>query len=213
MNICYIILTCEKFLPTRAHWQNSTFLQKVNKKDVFFLSCKPSGENVYGWNTKDDYHSCPIKYMGFFINMEIDYDWYIFIDDDTYMNTTNLTKYLKNYDSTKKYYLGSSRFAQQWDLTYMSGGAGFCLSKPLYKSVTEYVRSKNHISELYCNYNGDVTLGSWVKKIPEVLYINETKFSANKHTSEEELIDFISFHYLHTKEDYEFYYDKELSIP
>ena len=36
MNICYIILTCEKFLPTRAHWQNSTFLQKVNKKDVFF---------------------------------------------------------------------------------------------------------------------------------------------------------------------------------
>ena len=208
MKICYIILTCENFLSTRAHWQNSTFLQKVDKKDIFFISGKSNGENVYGWNTADDYHSCPIKYMYFFVNMEIDYDCYIFIDDDTYMNTTNLAKYLKNYDSTKKYYIGTSRF-DQWNVKYMSGGAGFCLSNPLYKSVAEYVRSKNNIKDLYFNYNGDVTLGSWVTRIRDVLYINEERFCANKHESENQLIEFISFHYLKTKEDFEFYYEKE----
>jgi hypothetical protein len=208
MKICYIVLTCEKYLPTRIEWQNSTFFQKVDKKDIFFISCKSSGENVYGWNTEDDYQSCPIKYIKFFMNMEIDYDWYIFIDDDTYMNTTNLTKYLKNYDPTKKYYIGSSRF-DKWRVKYMSGGAGFCLSKSLYNSITEYIRSKNNMQELYFNFNGDVTLGSWVNHIPDVLYVHENRFYAQKHKSENQLFEFISFHYLNTKEDFEFYYKKE----
>ena len=208
MKICYIVLTCEKYLPTRIEWQNSTFFQKVDKKDIFFISCKSSGENVYGWNTEDDYQSCPIKYIKFFMNMDIDYDWYIFIDDDTYMNTTNLTKYLKNYDPTKKYYIGSSRF-DKWRVKYMSGGAGFCLSKSLYNSITEYIRSKNNMQELYFNFNGDVTLGSWVNHIPDVLYVHENRFYAQKHKSENQLFEFISFHYLNTKEDFEFYYKKE----
>jgi len=211
MKICYIILTCELFLPTRAQWQNSTFLQKVDKKDVYFISCKMSGENVYGWDTPDDYHSCPLKYMLFIRNMNItDYDWYVFIDDDTYMNTPNLNLFLDNYDSSQLFYIGSKRF-DQWNVKYMSGGAGFCLSKPLYAKLADYVRSKSEYSELYFNYNGDVTLGSWVSNIPDVIHVDDDKFSASKHNNDEQLNGFISFHYLKTKEEFDFYYNVESS--
>jgi len=207
MKLCYIVLTCELFLPTRAAWQNATCLKNVDPKDVYFISCKPSGENVYGWNTGDDYHSCPYKYMMFLKNMNIDYDWYIFIDDDTFIHTNHLEHALVNYDSNKSYYIGSHRF-DQWKVNYMSGGAGICLSKHLYNKVIEYVRSKETLQELYFNYNGDVTLGSWISNIQDVQFIDDDRFHANKHNSEEELTNFISFHYLKSKEEFEYYYEK-----
>jgi hypothetical protein len=186
-------------------WQNETFLKDVKEEDVFFISCKPSGKNVYGWNTTDDYHSCPLKYICFFKNMNIDYDWYVFIDDDTYMNTEELNKYLSNFDTNELLYIGSSRY-DMWEIHYMSGGAGFCLSNKLYKLVTQFVREKP-IPEIIFNYNGDVTLGSWVNRIPDVKHINDDRFRATNHENEEQLKDFISFHYLKTREQFEFYYN------
>lgn len=204
MKICYIILTCEKFMNTRALWQNRTFLQKVDKKDVYFISCKKSGENVYGWDTSDDYHSCPTKYIKFFKHMEIDYDWYVFIDDDTYMYTKRLHEFLQSFDSKQLLYIGSKRL-DNWQIPFMSGGAGFCLSKELYKRVTQYVVTKSD-RELYFCYNGDVTIGSWISNISNVIHIDEARFFANKHNSEDQLTTFISFHYLKSKEEFDFYH-------
>lgn len=212
MKICFIILTCEAYLSTRTHWQNLTCLKNIDPKDVYFISCKKSGENVYGWDTADNYESCPTKYIKFFRNMNIDYDWYIFIDDDTYINTKNLGKFLENYDPTEPYYIGSDRnitkHFDRWKIPFMSGGAGFCLSKYLYSEVTRYVRSNNDENLFFC-VNGDVTVGSWILKLQNVIYIDDPRFCATKHESEDQLKDFISFHYLKSKADFEFYYSVE----
>lgn len=65
-NICYIILTCEKYLPTRATWQRENCFKYTNSSNLYYLSCKPGSNSVYGWNTTDDYNSCPLKYIEFF---------------------------------------------------------------------------------------------------------------------------------------------------
>jgi hypothetical protein len=203
MKICYIILTCEKFLPTRAAWQNDTFLKNVDEKDVYFLSGKPDGSNIYGWYTPDTYEGCPMKYMCFFRNMTIEYDWYVFIDDDTFVNTKNLRDYLKMFDVKQKYYIGSER--HEHNLHFMSGGAGICITHSIYKEIIEYVTDRK-FDELYFNYNGDVTLGSWINKFKDILFIDDKRFSATKHTTEEQLDDFFTFHYLKSKEEFEFYH-------
>jgi hypothetical protein len=215
MRVCYIILTCEKFLQTRAKWQKDTFLNDVDAKDVYFISSKMGEPNIYGWNTEDNYEGCPKKYVRFLQNMNIDYDWYVFIDDDTYVNTYRLVELLQTYNSDEILYIGSKRF-DQWNVNYMSGGAGFCLSSSLYKLVTEYVRERTD-RQLYFNYNGDVTMGSWINKIPNVLHIDNVRFSAEHHKTDEQLTDFISFHYLKNSEQFEYYHKMakqvDLTIP
>jgi hypothetical protein len=208
MKICYIVLTCEKYIPTRVQWQNATFFKTVDVKDIYFLSCRNSGENIYGWNTGDYYEACPIKYMCFFRNMLIDYDWYVFIDDDTFINTKNIKTFLELYDASIPYYMGIINYTQ-YPFKTCSGGAGFVVSKNLYHEIVKFVRSKPD-NELYYNYNGDVTVGYWVSIINEknkqVNYLENKQFHTDKHVKEEELENFISFHYLKSIEDYEYYY-------
>jgi len=124
INVCYIILTCEKYLQTRAKWQKETCFKDVSENDCYFLSCKPSPPNTYGWNTEDDYKSCIIKYVKFFQNLTIKYDWYMFIDDDTYVFPNRVEQYLANYDNTQPLYIGSI-WKHIKELRFTSGGAGF----------------------------------------------------------------------------------------
>ena len=46
--------------------------------------------------------------IDFFKNMNIEnlYDWYIFIDDDTFVFHNRLIKLLENYNSNENYYIG-----------------------------------------------------------------------------------------------------------
>jgi hypothetical protein len=104
--ICYIILTCENYLPTRATWLRENSLKYTNPSDYYFLSCKPGPNSVYGWNTADDYNSCPWKYIEFFRNMDLDYDWYVFLDDDAFVLTNRYRENLYKLDHTKSLYLG-----------------------------------------------------------------------------------------------------------
>jgi hypothetical protein len=203
--ICYIVLTCEKYISTRVKWQNETFFKNVKEEDVFFLSCKKSGTNIYGWDTEDNYESCPSKYIAFFKNMTIDYDWYCFIDDDTFINTNNLNEYLKKLDSNKTSYIG--RLCLNYSPPfYMSGGAGFILSKKTYVDLLQYIKNTDKIDLLQSIYS-DLSVGLWIKKIKDVEYINNDNFNPTTHNKSSDLNEFISFHYLKTFEEFDFYYN------
>ena len=106
MSICYIILTCEKYLPTRVNYLLETSLKTVNPRDIYFLSCRSIEPNVYGWNTPDDYEGCPLKYVRFFQNMTLNYDWYYFMDDDTFVFPKRLNKFVLNYEKDSPLYIG-----------------------------------------------------------------------------------------------------------
>ena len=91
MKICYIILTCQQNVDTKVFWQKTHMFKNTDMNNVFFISCKNDiKNNIYGWNTIDDYNSPVIKYIAFFKNMALNYDYYYFIDDDTFVNFTNL---------------------------------------------------------------------------------------------------------------------------
>ena len=205
MSVCYIILTCENYLPTRCEWQRNTFLKIVNGKDVYFLSCKNSGESVYGWDTPDNYDSCPLKYIRFFKNMTLNYDWYFFIDDDTFINVDNLHNLLQTYDKEEPYYIG--RLCTNYNPPFhMSGGAGFLLSRSLYLSLIEYIRNTPE-NKLMVSINGDLSLAIWLKNINNKKVINNNNFHPTKHTADTDLTNFISFHYLKSLDDFLFYYN------
>ena len=86
MRICYIISTCDKYLNTRVTYQMETMFKNINKNDIYYLTSKPNVEGrQFGWYAMDDLKNITWKYIHFMYNMDgefLNYDWYIFIDDD-----------------------------------------------------------------------------------------------------------------------------------
>jgi hypothetical protein len=62
-----------------------TMLKNVNREDIYYLTSKPDNEKRhFGWYSMDDEKNITWKYIHFIYNMNIYYEWYIYIDDDTF---------------------------------------------------------------------------------------------------------------------------------
>lgn len=217
MKICYIISTCNKYLDTRVKHQMDIMLKNVNKEDIYYLTSKPDIKNRhFGWHSMDDTQNIAWKYIHFIYHMNIsDYDWYILIDDDTFVFEKRLRKLLKIYDSSENYYIGKEldHLKNEFCL-YMSGGAGCAISKSLYSLITEYVRKigKNeayypliNLKEQWCD---DLCIGLWIQEIAKTNKINQLNnnlFHLAEHENLSQLTDAITFHKVITKEQYYFY--------
>jgi hypothetical protein len=219
MKICYIISTCDKYLETRVKYQMDICLKNVNPEDIYYLTSKPNHDKrQFGWYTMDDAQNITWKYIHFIKNMNtiLNYDWYLFIDDDTFVFIDRLQKLLSNYDNTENYYIGHEldHIKNEFCL-YMSGGGGYAISNALYKLIYNYV-DKIGINEAYYpliklkeQFCDDLCIGIWINKISEtnkVIQLNNRLFHIYEHKNEEELIDAITFHKVITKEQYLFYY-------
>jgi hypothetical protein len=213
LKICYIILTCEKYIDTRARWQRENCFFNVSPSDYYFLSCKSGENSVYGWNTIDTYESCPLKYIEFFKNMNLHYDWYVFIDDDTFVFPNRMYSALENIDKTQSLYTGIV-LRHIKHLEYMSGGSGFILSNKAYNLVKQYVRTNDMIEVQKCRQEmlySDVSMGQWIQNInrmgkPQIeLKSHILKLLHKPHTTTHELHNYLTFHYLKDEKEYEFY--------
>ena len=212
MKVCYIVLTCEKFIFSRVKWQKNTFFKDVEDKDIYFLAAEkynfgPYTNNVYGWNTADNYDGCPVKYIRFFQNMTIDYDWYVFIDDDTFLNIKNLNKFLNRFDRNKKYCIGKRIMDTTNNEYLMHGGSGFIISRPIYNELIEYIRNIEDEKLLLVSRHGDHCMGKWLININDIEYIHDDRFHEFMHSINSELDNFFSYHYLKYERDFEFYYN------
>ena len=216
MKICYIISTCNKYLETRVKFQMETMLKNVNREDIYYLTSKPDIENrQFGWYSMDDTQNITWKYIHFIYNMNIDYDWYIFIDDDTFVYENRLKNLLTKYNSNENYYIGNEldHIKNEFCL-YMSGGAGYAISKSLYAYITDYVR-KIGVNEAYSplinlreQWCDDLCIGIWIQEIAKtnkVIQLNNVLFYIGIHKNESQLTDAITFHKVITKEQYDFY--------
>lgn len=217
MKICYIISTCDKYLQTRVKYQMDSMLKNVNREDIYYLTSKPNIENrCFGWNCMDDAQNITWKYIHFIYHMNIpDYDWYILIDDDTFVFDKRLRNLLTQYNSNENYYIGKEldHIKNQFCL-YMSGGAGYAISKSLYSLITEYVRriGKNeayyplvNLQEQWCD---DLCIGLWIQEIAKnnkINQLNNNLFHLAEHENESQLTDAITFHKVIKKEQYDFY--------
>lgn len=219
MKICYIISTCDKYLDTRVKFQMESFLKDVPKSDIYYLTSKPNIEKRYfGWNCMDDPQNITWKYIHFIYNTNIpDYDWYIFIDDDTFVFHNRLEKLLKNYNCNDYYYIGKEldHIKNEFCL-YMSGGAGYSISKALYAKIYAYIRNIGineayyfliKLKEQFCD---DLCIGLWIRDIEkreniEINQLNNDGFHIDLHNYESEIYDAITFHKVITLEQYNFY--------
>jgi len=210
MKICYIISTCDKYLDTRVKYQMDIMLKNVNKNDIFYLTSKPNIEKrQFGWYCMDDEKNITWKYIHFIFHMNIpDYDWYIFIDDDTFVYENRLKKLLLNYDTNKLYYIGHELDHIKNDFClYMSGGAGYAISNSLYKLIYNHVRNTgiNNSFEHWCD---DLCIGLWINKLKkehQIYQINNKLFYIGLHNNDSELKTAITIHKVMNKEQYEFY--------
>ena len=219
MKICYIISTCDKYLDTRVKFQMDTFLKDVPTEDIYYLTSKPNTEKrQFGWNCMDNPENITWKYIHFIYNMNIpDYDWYIFIDDDTFVFQNRLENLLQQYNQNDYYYIGKEldHIKNEFCL-YMSGGAGYSISKALYAKIYDYLRNIGineayyfliNLKEQFCD---DLCIGLWIREIEKrdaicVKQLNHDGFHLDVHKSNYELIDAITFHKVTTLEQYNFY--------
>jgi hypothetical protein len=196
-----------------------SFLKNVNKNDIFYLTSKPNIENrQFGWNCMDDTQNITWKYIHFIYNMNIpDYDWYIFIDDDTFVFENRLKKFLLNYNSNENYYIGNEldHIKNEFCL-YMSGGAGYAISNSLYKLINNYVKQTG-INNSYEHWCDDLCIGLWIDKLKKehcINQINNKLFNIGLQNNESELETAITFHKVINEEQHNFYFSiKDKDIP
>jgi hypothetical protein len=194
-----------------------TMLKNVNKEDIYYLTSKPDVENRhFGWHSMDDTQNITWKYIHFIYHMNIPYyDWYILIDDDTFVFEKRLLNLLTKYNSNENYYIGKELdHIKNKFCPYMSGGAGYAISKSLYSLITDYIRKigKNeayypliNLQEQWCD---DLCIGLWIQEIAKtnkVNQLNNNLFHLAEHENEYQLTDAITFHKVITKEQFEFY--------
>lgn len=166
MKVAYVILTCEKFWETRVVWQRRTSLSSVSSEDIYYLGHRMDPEErLFSWGAADDYNSLPRKFADFFVHSQLDYDWFFFIDDDTYVYVDRLLQRLRALDPTALYTEGAllDHVAAEWGC-YHSGGAGTVVSKQAYFEIQRMLR-RTPREEQIPHWCADISLGRWSQSI------------------------------------------------
>ncbi|KAF2112056.1 hypothetical protein BDV96DRAFT_649418 [Lophiotrema nucula] len=91
--------------------------------------------------------------------------WFVFIESDTFLSWHNLMEYLSNFDANKPYYIGKHLYIN--DIEFGYGGAGFILSNPAVRKVTEHrsVRVRDYEDFTATHWVGDCALGKVLEDI------------------------------------------------
>lgn len=213
MRICYIIFTCEKYLTTRIKYQMNSFLKYVDKNDIFYLANKMDEENrLFAWDAPDDYKSLPIKYVEFFkknlINPD-DYDWFLLIDDDTFIFKNRVEALLSSYNCNDNIMIGRELDHIKNTIWghYMSGGAGTILSRSLYKLLTNFIKSKE-TKDILPHWCADIALSLWIKELSknnDVKRIDNRDLHCLKHNNNQMLYSALSFHQVRKYSEFIFF--------
>ncbi len=205
MRVAYIVLTCKAYWETRAVWQKNTVFKNVPLEDVYYLGhCMKPEERLFSWGAGDDYMSLPYKFSDFFRSSELDYDWYVLIDDDTYLYVDRLLRRLASLDPRSMYMEGNilTHLAEtEWG-TYHSGGAGTVLSRSVYRYLQRMFRSipYEYRPPHWC---ADVCLGLWTRHILGIQKIDSKEYHTEMfHMGEDNPHTAITFHHLKTERDY-----------
>ncbi len=183
MKVKFITLTCEKYHDNRVDSIRKTW---GKGQDVSFLSDFNLGTDIVGYeNLPRGYEFVSLKYIEYLKNQkEFDHDWYFFTDDDTFVHIENVTSLLErknpddmicighmgrlNMDGTDMdgnqtgFPLATIKGdGTSLPIDYVSGGAGFILSRNAMSSICEYMRKIENPAN---SYNGDVTFGFWMRQ-------------------------------------------------
>ncbi|XP_066519632.1 glycoprotein-N-acetylgalactosamine 3-beta-galactosyltransferase 1-B [Hoplias malabaricus] len=149
----------KKARHVKATWSRHcnivVFMSSVDDPDfpAVGLNTKEGRDQLY-WKTIRAFHYALEKHGD-------DADWFLKADDDTYVVVDNLRWVLSNHSPDEPVYFGR-RFKPYTKQGYMSGGAGYVLSKEALKRFVEGFRTKvcTHTSSVE-----DLALGQCMEKM------------------------------------------------
>lgn len=191
-NTLVVVLTCDLYLDTRVKSIQNTWGKLIDT--IFLTDSENSQKDIIGYNTPKNYDGIQDKYLNFFKKFNFKkYDYYFFVDDDTFINIENLKSlkipssednfaYIRrlvlNPDGTDKdgnytgYPMNKLRgYNIQLPLTHPSGGAGYILSKKTTLEIKKYLEFAGNTVSL--SGHGDVTLGFWLRNVGSNLIFSE----------------------------------------
>ena len=220
-NILFVVLTCDEYIKDRVFAIKKTWGKHVN---VVYLSDTNIGDNVIGYDTPKNYDGIQEKYYQFFLNYNFSkYEYFFFLDDDTFVNLDNLYKLeLPNFnelfcigrelhlteDGKDKwgnytgYPMGKIKNKNtELPLIYPSGGSGFILSKNSVDKIQEYLKKVKENRPI--SGHSDVSIGFWLRAC-QIPFVSCNKFwwdtpdnlIHNKWERFDNNDDSITFHYV-----------------
>lgn len=187
-----VVLTCDLYLNTRVKSIQNSWGKKLNT--IFLTDSENTQKDIIGYNTPKNYDGIQDKYLNFFNKYNFEnYDYYFFVDDDTFINTKNLEslalpspennfayirKLVLNADGTDKdgNYTGYPMYKLRGlninlPLIHPSGGAGYILSKKTVLEIKKYLKFAGNTVSL--SGHSDVTLGFWLRNVGAKLIFSE----------------------------------------
>ncbi len=195
MNILYVIL---HGASSKDRYENIVETWGKDKNIIFYSDYEDLDKKIYKVSNRTDYHSAEEKHLNVITLIKekfASYDWFFFCDDDTFVNTKNLEN--ENFDKNFIHgYVITGEWPHDVTLPFCSGGAGYLVSKENLFKIAE---------NIFIPHTGtsDVSFGVIVKNC-NLYFLNNEKFNSQApefyENKEDKLKNFITFHYIKTKE-------------
>lgn len=179
-----------------------------DKKLYIFTDKENDDSRFVKITSRDDYHSNAIKCvlgLRYMFEQEQNFDYYVFLDNDTYINFDNLEEYLSDKDPYELKAYGSllNHWSPDKSLYYLSGGASFVVPNITMKLL--YEKLEKDESLFVNNYNdfSDVTVGVHMRELGIELCDSDLFHSQPPefyNHSEEDIKESISYHYINSEQ-------------
>lgn len=172
--------------------QGQDYLFYSDHEDLEKNIIKVSGRNDYGSNEEKFINvvkTLPEKYLN--------YEWYYFVDNDTFVNTKKLESILETLDKNKFHGQKIDSWSKDKNLSYLSGGAGKLVSHKNYIDMRAKIEIKN-------TGFADVCMGLYMRENNKEIENSELFKSQHPNFYNldfSEIKNYISFHYIKSSED------------
>lgn len=153
-------MTCDKYLDTRYKSLMDTWGKRVENIMTLGSNTAPA----------DDYFSCPYKYKYFIENCDLQFDYFVLCDDDTYVNTRkfessfnghNKPVIIGDYVEYKKDRIESiAGFKFSGNIPSPRGGGGIVKNRQAIIILREYFKSIGS-ENVPMTRNSDSSIGVW----------------------------------------------------
>jgi hypothetical protein len=202
MKILISIFSSEKHINSRISFIKNSWLKDVDNyiiisdyDDIKNRTYQLSRDNSYVSNVEKNFKSFHFLYENF-----LEFDWFINLDDDTFLNYPNLVDLVKTLPKDEIFLLGKineGSLPSDRSLNYCSGGAGY-----LFNRIT-----LNLLRRIDDSYNrtifADANIGFFCRE-NQIKLINNDLFHPTTpsfyHYDNNKIKNSISFHYIFGEE-------------
>ncbi|XP_071098499.1 glycoprotein-N-acetylgalactosamine 3-beta-galactosyltransferase 1-like [Haliotis cracherodii] len=178
VRLACFITTREVNMETKLKAVNETWGKRCDKM-LYVMTTNKTGPDILGVTIPDSHRTLTEKIVHAFTHMyntSLDeYDWFLKADDDTYVIVENLKFLLAHLNASKPVYVGD-HFAPFSPNGYMSGGAGYAVSREALRRLVE----QGYRVPGRCRHAGgseDIETGRCMYKVAVSTYLSLDKYN------------------------------------